>query len=92
MARISTDLGTALVATFWGLLIAIPSLTVFGILRSRVDILMEETAAELDQLTSRLRVGNLGSKAAAATGRLPAGPAGGSTEPVSGRRAAEVQS
>jgi len=55
MSRISHDLGTALVATFWGLLIAIPSLTCFGILRNRVDILMGECAAAAENLTARFR-------------------------------------
>jgi len=44
MARISHDLGSALVATFWGLAIAIPTLAMFGWMRLRVDVLMRECA------------------------------------------------
>jgi len=50
MARISSDLGSALVCTFWGLLVAIPALTVFGMLRNRIDSLMEECAVTADRL------------------------------------------
>ncbi|NOS99597.1 MAG: MotA/TolQ/ExbB proton channel family protein [Phycisphaerales bacterium] len=55
MARISANLGTALVATFWGLLIAIPALAAFGILRGRIDILMGECAVAAETLTARFR-------------------------------------
>ncbi len=50
MESISDDLGTALVATFWGLLVAIPSLTVFGLLRNRIEVLLAETALTADRL------------------------------------------
>ncbi len=52
MSRISSDLGTALVATFWGLLVAIPSLTIFGLLRNRIDVLLAETATVADRLVA----------------------------------------
>jgi len=50
MANISADLGQALVATFWGLMIAIPSLAVFGWLRHRIDNLMTECASAAEQV------------------------------------------
>jgi len=56
MSRISHDLGTALVATYWGLLVAIPSLTVFGLLRNRIDALLAECAVSADRLMSVFRV------------------------------------
>jgi biopolymer transport protein ExbB len=52
MESISDDLGTALVATFWGLLIAIPSLTVFGLLRNRIEVLLAEVALTADRMMS----------------------------------------
>lgn len=52
MESISDDLGTALVATFWGLLVAIPSLTVFGLLRNRIEVLLAECALTADRLVS----------------------------------------
>lgn len=52
MESISDDLGTALVATFWGLLIAIPSLTVFGLLRNRIEVLLAEVAMTADRMVS----------------------------------------
>lgn len=50
MARISGDLGTALVATFWGLLIAIPSLAAFNLLRGRLDRGMRECVARSESV------------------------------------------
>ena len=55
MSRISHNLGTALVATFWGLLIAIPSLTVFGLLRNRIDVLLGECAIAAERLMAAFR-------------------------------------
>lgn len=55
MSRISDDLGTALVATFWGLLVAIPSLSAFGLFRNRIDVLLAECALTADRLTAMLR-------------------------------------
>lgn len=55
MSRISADLGTALVATFWGLFVAIPSLTVFGLLRNRIDVLLTECALTADRLLAVFR-------------------------------------
>lgn len=53
MARISRELGMALVATFWGLLVAIPSLTAFGIIRNRMELLLTECAVTTERLMSR---------------------------------------
>ncbi|HEY3246535.1 MAG TPA: MotA/TolQ/ExbB proton channel family protein [Phycisphaerae bacterium] len=49
-ARVAEDLGVALVTTFWGLLIAIPSLSVFALFRNRIDVLMAECAVVSDRL------------------------------------------
>jgi len=48
-ARIAGDISVALVTTFWGLLIAIPALSVFAFFRNRIDSLATEcvTSAEL---------------------------------------------
>jgi len=53
MARISRELGIALVATFWGLLVAVPSLTVFGIMRNRIEVLLAECALATERLMAR---------------------------------------
>lgn len=59
MSSISQDLGAALVATFWGLLVSIPSLTVFHILRGKVDILLQQCSTGIDRvmLTLKRRTG-----------------------------------
>lgn len=55
MSRISQDLGVALVATFWGLMIAIPTLVAFGLLRNRIDVLLAECAATAENLMAVFR-------------------------------------
>jgi len=49
-SRIAADLSVALVTTFWGLLIAIPALSVFGIFRNRIDMLGAECALAAERL------------------------------------------
>jgi biopolymer transport protein ExbB len=55
--EIASALSIALVTTYWGLLIAIPALTIFGLFRNRVDTLTTECAAVADQLVSVFRPG-----------------------------------
>jgi biopolymer transport protein ExbB len=55
MSSISHDLGAALVATFWGLLIAIPSLAAFGILRGRLDAFVLECSSAIDRVVGDLQ-------------------------------------
>lgn len=55
MSSISEDLGAALIATFWGLLIAIPSLAAFHILRGKADIFLQQCSAGIDRIMLALR-------------------------------------
>lgn len=73
MSRISADLGSALVATFWGLFIAIPALTVFGVLRNRVDVLMQECATAAESLTAKFRAPAVAGPAGSAVATPQAG-------------------
>jgi biopolymer transport protein ExbB len=54
MANISHDLGAALVATFWGLMIAVPSLAAFGIMRGKADILLQQCSMGIDAIMRQL--------------------------------------
>jgi biopolymer transport protein ExbB len=58
-------IGTALVTTFWGLLIAIPALSVFAVVRNRIDAAGSEGAREVEQILMRFRPGGAGSPIAA---------------------------
>jgi biopolymer transport protein ExbB len=58
-------IGTALVTTFWGLLIAIPALSVFAVVRNRIDAAGSEGAREVEQILMRFRPGGAGSPVAA---------------------------
>ncbi|MFO0962277.1 MAG: MotA/TolQ/ExbB proton channel family protein [Phycisphaerales bacterium] len=48
-------IGTALVTTFWGLLIAIPALSAFAVVRNRIDAASTEAARETEQILARFR-------------------------------------
>ncbi len=49
-ATIADDISIALVTTFWGLLVAIPALSVFALFRNRIDVLTAECALAADRL------------------------------------------
>jgi biopolymer transport protein ExbB len=48
-------IGTALVTTFWGLLIAIPALSAFAIVRNRIDAAGAKAARQVEQSIARFR-------------------------------------
>jgi biopolymer transport protein ExbB len=52
---LAAGIGTALVATFWGLVVAIPALAFYGILRARIDALTVEAASTAEDLLSQLK-------------------------------------
>ena len=56
-ARIADDISIALVTTFWGLLVAIPALSVFAVFRNRIDLLTAECALAADRLLSPFKPG-----------------------------------
>lgn len=56
-AKIADDISVALVTTFWGLLVAIPALSVFAIFRNRIDVLTAECAAAVDRLLRPFKPG-----------------------------------
>ncbi len=51
-ARIADDISIALVTTFWGLMVAIPALTLFAFFRNRIDELTTDCANKADKLLS----------------------------------------
>ncbi|HNO80190.1 MAG TPA: MotA/TolQ/ExbB proton channel family protein [Phycisphaerae bacterium] len=51
-ARIADDISIALVTTFWGLMVAIPALTLFAFFRNRIDELTTECANKGNKLIS----------------------------------------
>ena len=48
-------IGTALVTTFWGLLVAIPALAAYATIRNRIDTLSTEASLEAQSLIERFR-------------------------------------
>ncbi len=53
--ELAAGIGTALVTTFWGLIIAIPSVAVYALIRNNVDALTSEAMLEAQDLVNRFR-------------------------------------
>lgn len=55
--QLAHGISVALVTTFWGLLIAIPSLSVYGIFRNRIESIVNEAASEGEDALLKIRNG-----------------------------------
>jgi flagellar motor component MotA len=51
---LAESISMALVTTFWGLLVAIPALFLYGVFQTRIESAVAEAAMELDMLVGRL--------------------------------------
>ncbi len=58
--QIADDISIALVTTFWGLLVAIPALSIFAMFRNRIDVLTAECALVAEGLVSVFKQGAQG--------------------------------
>lgn len=67
--RVAALISIALVATFWGLMVAVPSLAAFGWFRNRIDVLAAECAMTCDRLISVFKPGG--------SAHVPSSPPGG---------------
>ena len=57
-ARIVADrIAVALITTFWGLAVAIPALSIYGLFRNRIDVLTSECAVTAEQILSVFKPG-----------------------------------
>ncbi len=54
-ARMADDISVALVTTFWGLLVAIPALSIFALFRNRIELLSAECALTCERLLGALK-------------------------------------
>ncbi|MBN2020084.1 MAG: MotA/TolQ/ExbB proton channel family protein [Sedimentisphaerales bacterium] len=55
--QLAHGISVALVTTFWGLLIAIPALSVYGIFRNRIEALVNEAISEGEDALRKIRSG-----------------------------------
>ena len=55
--QIADDISIALVTTFWGLLVAIPALSIFALFRNRIDVLTAECALVAERLLDVFKPG-----------------------------------
>jgi len=62
--ELAAGIGTALTTTFWGLVVAIPALAGYALLRTRLDGLTAEAARSAEELVGRLRDQTLGAEGA----------------------------
>jgi biopolymer transport protein ExbB len=53
-SQLAGGISIALVTTFWGLMIAIPALTVHGVFQNRIEILASEAAGQAEKLLSQM--------------------------------------
>ena len=56
-AELAGGVGTALVTTFWGLIVAIPALAVYAVMRNRIDALASEATMIGQEIISTFRPG-----------------------------------
>ena len=54
-AALAGGISVALVTTFWGLFIAIPALTIYGIFRNKIESLVSDALTESDKVTPLIR-------------------------------------
>ena len=52
---LASAISVALITTFWGLLIAIPALTLHGVFRSHIETVVSEAATRIDALLEKLK-------------------------------------
>ncbi len=70
---VADNVAVALIATFWGLAVAIPSLTIYAMFRNRIEVLTAECALAADRIVGSLKPVTAGVPVAFAT--APASPA-----------------
>lgn len=77
-AQLAGGISEALVCTAWGLIVAVPGLAVYGVLRNRLDIIANEAALKGQEVLNLFRGGMMNKPAAAgaAGAAAPPPPAG----------------
>ena len=70
---LAAGISTALVTTFWGLIVGIPAVAAAALVRNRIDSLITETMVEAESLIGRFRPGG-GSKKSSSDKSSPASP------------------
>jgi len=54
-ADLAAGISTALVTTFWGLVVGIPAIAAYALIRNRIDALVAETVVSIDGMLSQFR-------------------------------------
>ncbi len=56
-ASLAAGISTALVTTFWGLVVGIPAVAAYSLIRNRIDAMIAESIVEAEDLIGRFRPG-----------------------------------
>ena len=54
-SQLAEGISVALVTTFWGLFIAIPALSMYGVFRNRIETLVSEAVSEAEDVMPEIR-------------------------------------
>ncbi|MCK4958567.1 MAG: MotA/TolQ/ExbB proton channel family protein, partial [Planctomycetes bacterium] len=68
--QLAAAISIALITTFWGLLVAIPALSVCGIFRNRLEAIVSEAAVEVEVFLDRMGTADVGNKLPATANAL----------------------
>ena len=76
-ADLAQGISTALVTTFWGLVVGIPGVAAYALIRNKIDALSAEVTFEADRLIGQFRPKRSGASTASATAPPQPKPSGG---------------
>jgi biopolymer transport protein ExbB len=79
--ELAAGISTALVTTFWGLIVGIPAVAAAALIRNRVEGLVTEAMVEADHLIGRFRPGGGKKKAGGEPAERGERPAPASPQP-----------
>lgn len=72
-AELAAGISTALVTTFWGLVVAIPALAAYALIRNRIDALTSEGLVQAEQIITPFKPGAKRAGGGASGGGSPSG-------------------
>lgn len=71
---LAAGIGTALTTTFWGLIVAIPSLAGYALIRNNIDALTSEASLTAEEIINKFRPGTAGAATTTANSNTAASP------------------
>jgi len=78
-AKLAAGISTALVTTFWGLIVAIPALAAYALIRNKIDALTSEGLVIAEELISPFKPGAKRSSSSSSSSSSSASSSGSSS-------------